>query len=97
MNNKALKSNCPCENPIAFDDCFSRSRKSLYVIALHILKEPEKAHNAVDICRSITFSKRPQFHTEGAFYSWLFRALIDEALSILIQDKDTCSITLVKK
>lgn len=65
-----------------FEARFLRYSRGLYFIACRILNKEEGAEEAVRNCFLTASQAASQFHDEGAFKSWLFRVLIDEALLI---------------
>jgi DNA-directed RNA polymerase specialized sigma24 family protein len=75
--------------PPPFSARFSRYRRLLYFVACRVLGCSESnalsqrlAKNAVQRCLSIASCNPPKLLNEGAFRSWLFRILLDEALAI---------------
>jgi DNA-directed RNA polymerase specialized sigma24 family protein len=72
----------------AFDTQFSRCRGLLYFIASRVL-DSDGSEDAVKNCRLTAVRNLPEFESEGGFRSWLLRILIDEALRILRQKKNT--------
>jgi RNA polymerase sigma-70 factor (ECF subfamily) len=66
---------------------FSRSRNSLMKLAVRLLQDDGDAEQAVHNCRLSALRGLPEFKTEGAFRSWLFRILITEALLLLHERK----------
>src|SRR5215470_680651 len=66
------------ERPKHFDTRFSRCCTSLRFLARHILGRTEGVERAIENCRKRASQNPPDFETEGAFHSWLFRILIDE-------------------
>ena len=52
-------------------------------IACRVLGDKQRACIAVQNCWRTAFRNPPHFEYEGAFRSWVLRALIDEALEIL--------------
>jgi DNA-directed RNA polymerase specialized sigma24 family protein len=71
------------EDLAVFDARFGRSYPMLQYIARRILFDPELAEKAVENCRTTASRNPPRFQHGGAFKSWLFRVLIDEALALL--------------
>ena len=70
------------EDPAVFDARFGRCSQMLHMIALRILFDPELAEKAVENCRTTASRNPPRFQYGGAFKSWLFKVLIDEALAL---------------
>ena len=68
-----------------FDQRFSRCRNTLHFIASVIVGGSEPARQAVQSCRISASRNLPNFESEGLFRSWIFRLLINEALTILHQ------------
>lgn len=75
------------KNLETFDVLFSRYRRVLYQVAYRVLDNHEKAEDAVQNCLEAASYNVPGFESEGAFRSWLVRALIDEALAILHKER----------
>lgn len=71
----------------ALDVLFSRYRGVLFLIALRVLGDRERAEQAVWNCIRVASDRAPQFDREGAFRCWLARILIDEAVTILYKQK----------
>jgi RNA polymerase sigma-70 factor (ECF subfamily) len=71
------------ENLEALDVLFSRYRRVLSLVAYRMLGNHEEAEDAVQNCLRTASDNVPRFESEGAFRSWLVRALIDEALILL--------------
>ena len=74
-------------NPDSLDVLFSRYRRVLYQVAYRVLDNHEAAEDAVQNCLRAASYNVPRFESEGAFRSWLVRALIDEALAILHKER----------
>jgi DNA-directed RNA polymerase specialized sigma24 family protein len=70
------------ENSALFNARFVRSRSLLHFTARRILGGSAKAELAVWNCWRTASRNPPQFEHDGAFRSWLFRVLINEALAI---------------
>ena len=62
---------------------FSRCRSSLFKLAVRLLQDDGDAQRAVHNCRVSALRGSPDFKSEGAFRSWLFRILIAEAALLL--------------
>jgi DNA-directed RNA polymerase specialized sigma24 family protein len=87
MTNEILIANSPEEDPAAFGERFWRSYGLLHFIACRVLGSPERADDAIENCW-LRASRSPlRFEHKGAFRSWLFRVLIDEALAILRENQ----------
>jgi RNA polymerase sigma-70 factor, ECF subfamily len=71
----------------ALDVLFSRYRRVLSLVAYHVLGNHEEAENAVQNCSLAASCNVSRFENEGAFRSWLVRALFDEALAILHKNR----------
>jgi len=69
------------------DEWLLRSQKTLHYIARQILGSSELAASAVERCHSRALEDSPRFECEGPFRSWIFRVLINEALSIIHRDQ----------
>ena len=76
------------EDHAVFVNRFERCRHLLYLIAGRILGGNERIEEAVQRCFTTASRKPPKFRYEGAFRCWLLRVLIDEALLILIQERE---------
>jgi DNA-directed RNA polymerase specialized sigma24 family protein len=72
-----------------FDRRFWGCYRLQHFIACRILDDPEQAKRAVENCWRSASACAPRFEYEGAFRSWLLRVLIDEALILLRQRKQT--------
>jgi hypothetical protein len=59
----------------------------LHMIARRILFDPELAEKAVENCRTTASRNPPRFEHGGAFKSWLFKVLIDEALALPLENQ----------
>jgi hypothetical protein len=73
----------------ALDVLFSRYRGVLFLIALRVLGDRERAERAVWNCIRVASDCAPRFDHEGAFRCWLARILIDEAVTILYKQKSS--------
>ena len=71
------------------DVLFSRYRGVLFLIALRVLGDRERAEQAVWNCVRVASDRAPRFDHEGAFRCWLARILIDEAVTILYKQKSS--------
>jgi DNA-directed RNA polymerase specialized sigma24 family protein len=71
---------------------FSRSRNSLLKLAVRLLQDDGDAQQAVHNCRLSAVRDLPEFKSEGAFRSWLFRILITEAVLLLNERKDNMAV-----
>ena len=78
------------EDPAVFDARFGRCSQMLHMIARRILFDPELAEKAVENCRTTASRNPPRFQYGGAFKSWLFKVLIDEALALLAEHTAEC-------
>ena len=67
----------------ALDVLFSRYRRVLSLVAYRVLGNHQEAEYAVQNCLLTVSDNVPRFEYEGAFRSWLVRALMDEASLIL--------------
>jgi DNA-directed RNA polymerase specialized sigma24 family protein len=85
----ALATNEFEEDPNRFDARFGRSYQMLHFIARRILGDPQRAAKAVQNCRITASRNSPRFEYAGAFKSWLFKVLIDEALALLRENQQT--------
>jgi hypothetical protein len=65
------------------DVLFSRYRRVLSLVAYRVLGNHQEAEYAVQKCLLAVSDNVPRFEYEGAFRSWLVRALMDEASLIL--------------
>jgi DNA-directed RNA polymerase specialized sigma24 family protein len=72
-----------------FDERFWRCYRLQHVIAYRILDDPEQARKAVENCWHSASARAPHFEYEGAFRSWLLRVLIDEALLLLHERRES--------
>ena len=79
--------NIQVETPV-FDAQFSRWRGLLYFLATRVLESRDGAEEAVTNCLLTATRNPPSFDSQGAFRSWLLRILIDEALQILLREKE---------
>lgn len=77
------------ENASVFQIRFSRCHLLLYLIATRVLGGSELADEAIENCRLAASRNPPRFEHESTFRSWLLRVLIDEALAIRRQSKET--------
>jgi DNA-directed RNA polymerase specialized sigma24 family protein len=66
----------------SFDARFDRCRNSLELLARRVLSGEREAAEAVRRCRAAASLHPRHFESEGAFRSWLFRLLIEEALNL---------------
>ena len=73
------------------DVLFSRYRGVLFLIALRVLGDRERAEQAVWNCIRVASDRAPRFDHEGAFRCWLARILIDEAVTILYKQEYSAS------
>lgn len=73
------------------DEWLLRSHKTLHYIARLILGSSELAASALERCRLRALEDSPRFESEGPFRSWIFRVLINEALSIIHRDHASVS------
>ena len=74
----------------ALDILFSRYRRLLSLVAYRVLENHQEAEYAVRNCLLAVSDNVPRFEHEGAFRSWLVRALMDEA-SLILHNKRTRS------
>ena len=65
-----------------FDNQLSRYSSLLRFIARRVLGGSDGVEEALENCRLAAFQNVRQFESEGAFRSWLFRILIDEASAV---------------
>jgi DNA-directed RNA polymerase specialized sigma24 family protein len=65
-----------------FANWFARSRNTLHYMADLILNNSEMAEHAVENCKQKASQNLPGFESEGEFRGWIFRVLINEALTI---------------
>jgi DNA-directed RNA polymerase specialized sigma24 family protein len=65
-----------------FAHWFPRCRNTLHYIADLILNNSEMAERAVQSCKQKASRNLPGFESEGEFRGWIFRVLINEALSL---------------
>jgi DNA-directed RNA polymerase specialized sigma24 family protein len=72
---------------------FSRCRRLLHFTACRVLGGAEGAELAVQNCWLTASRNRPTLNHEGAFRSWLFRILIDEALAVRREAKVTRNLS----
>ena len=70
------------ENPAVFYDRFTRGRRLLQDMSVRVLGSSENVEEAVRNCFASASRNPPKFRSEAAFYCWLVRVLIDEALLI---------------
>ena len=70
------------ENPAVFCDRFRRGKSLLYDMGVRVLGSSERVEEAIRNCFIAAFRNPPKVRSDGAFYSWLVRILIDEALLI---------------
>jgi Sigma-70 region 2 len=77
------------EDSAVFDVKFWRSYRILRFIACRVLGGPEQANKAVENCWHTASRRAPRFEHEGEFRSWLLRVLIDEALTLLRDSRQT--------
>jgi DNA-directed RNA polymerase specialized sigma24 family protein len=70
------------EQPDEFSGWFSRCRNTLHFMADLILDSTEEAERAVENCWHKASGNAPSFEKECDFRGWIFRLLIDEALSM---------------
>jgi DNA-directed RNA polymerase specialized sigma24 family protein len=77
-----------------FDARFSRYRPLLHFIATRVLGGPERADEAVGNSWLSASRNPPWFEYDSAFGSWLVRILIDEALAIRRQRRETNTATV---
>jgi RNA polymerase sigma-70 factor (ECF subfamily) len=89
MTNDLLITNRLNQNLAAFRARFWRSHRLLHFIACRVLGSPERADDAIENCWLKASRNPPRFEYEGAFRSWLVRLLMDEALAILREKRDT--------
>lgn len=77
------------EDRAVFDARFRRCHPVLHSIACRVLGGPEWAEKAIDNCWHTASRHAPRFDHEGEFRSWLLRVLIDEALVLLHENRQT--------
>ena len=77
------------ERSTQFEARFSRYRGLLHFIACRVLPNGEGVAEAIENCRARAFQNPLEFEQEGAFRSWLFRILIDEARVLLQKNSRT--------
>jgi len=70
------------EDPAVFRDRFARGRRLLQQMGVRLLGSSERAEQAIRNCLRTASKNPPAFGTECAFYCWLVRILINEALLI---------------
>lgn len=71
------------QQKLLFNARFWRCYRVLHFIACRVLRDSERAREAIGNCWRRA-SHHPQwFEDEGEFRSWLFRVLIDETLVLL--------------
>ena len=75
------------ENPVEFHDRFERGRRLLHDMGARVLGSSEHVEEAVRRCFASASQSPPKLKSEGAFYCWLVRILIDEALLIPWQQR----------
>ena len=68
---------------------FLRSYRLLNFIACRVLGDEDRALVAIQNCWRTASRNPPHFEYEGAFRSWLVRVLIDEAIAILRESKES--------
>jgi DNA-directed RNA polymerase specialized sigma24 family protein len=61
----------------------------LYSLACRVLGDIPGAENALENCWRTAARNPPEFDYEGAFRHWLVRVLIDEALSIVRENRES--------
>ena len=76
------------ENIEMFNERFSRYRGLLHFMAGRVLGRSERADLALGNSWLAASLNPPRLDNEGAFRSWLFRILIDEALAILRRTRE---------
>src|SRR5215469_11302146 len=94
MTNDFINIGSLAEDPAVFHARFWRFYRLQHFIACRVLGNPERADDAIDNCWRRASRNAPRFEYEGAFRSWLIRVLIDEALAILSDDKETNTMPL---
>ena len=77
------------EHTKGFESRFSRYRPLLYSLACRVLGDIPGAENALEDCWRTAARNPPEFDYEGAFRHWLVRVLIDEALSIVRENRES--------
>jgi hypothetical protein len=85
----AFRSRYSRESLDTLDVLFSRYRSVLSLIAYRVLGNHEDAEDAVQNCVRTASDHAPRFDHEGAFRSWLARVLIDEAVTILYEQRNS--------
>src|SRR5215468_11295572 len=70
-----------------FDARFSRCYGLLQFVARRILGRTEGVADVIENCRVRASQSSLEFEQEGAFRSWLFRVLIEEALGVLRRNR----------
>lgn len=88
-----LRSENSRRNLETLDVLLSRYRRVLSLIAYRVLGNHEAAERAVRNCVRIASDSGPRFDHEGAFRSWLARVLIDEAVTILYNQRSSARRT----
>jgi len=68
------------EDPRVFEVRFGRTCRMLQSLAARILGDSKQAKTAVENCWRTARRHSPRFEYEGEFRGWLLRVLIDEAL-----------------
>jgi len=79
LNPRSAADRC-LEHPIIFVERFWRWRDTLFVLAVRLLGDRRAASDAVEACFRKNCHHPPKFASDGAFGSWIVRALFDEAL-----------------
>ena|SRR5437879_5111268 len=73
---------------VRVDDWFLRCQPSPGLVARRLLNNSERVEEAIKKCQAIASRGASEFDSEGAFRSWLLRALIDEACFVEAWDRE---------
>lgn len=74
---------CNNGDRVAYEALLARYEKPIYNVAMRMLRDPEDAHDVVQVVFTRVFEKLHQFNFEHKFYSWIYRIAINEAIDIL--------------
>src|SRR5215831_9762785 len=77
------------EDPLLFKLRFRRTCRMLQSLAIRILGDSQRAKTAIENCWRTARRRSPRFIYEIEFRAWLLRVLIDEALILLRDARQT--------
>lgn len=67
----------------AYESLLTRYEKTIYNLAIRMLRDPEDARDVVQAVFLRVFERLTQFNFEYRFYSWIYRIAINESIDVL--------------